>query len=415
MTNAPINALNTPSDSWPNKRKLSCLHGVWLLVAIGLSSCGGGGGGTSGIETNAVHPLAGVATYLSLDLSAPLNYTSPALPAHYDTALLATRNAANNATTDKGATLGRVLFNDVRLSLNDTKSCASCHLQNNGFVDQNQFSTGFAGGLTTAHAMRLGNVAFYQGNSMFWNKRAASLEDQATDPIQNATEMGFDTTHGGLTALIAKMQSLAYYPELFTWATGDSTITETKIQNALAQFQRSMISANSKWDRAYAVVYANNGNVNSPQNFGRSLAGANIPVANRFSASEDNGRDLFMRGINNGGKGCAGCHQPPTFSLDPNSRSNGLDLNETIIFKSPSLKNVALSGHFMHDGRFSTLEQVLNHYATGIKAGTARDNRLPIGGIAMTSQEQADLVAFLQTLTDTTLNTDTRFSSPLIK
>jgi cytochrome c peroxidase len=160
------------------------------------------------------------------------------------------------------------------------------------------------------------------------------------------------------------------------------------------------------------VVYAANGNVNSAQNFGLSLAGNNIPAADRFTASEDNGRDLFMRAPNNGGKGCAGCHQPPTFSLDRNSRSNGLDLNETVIFKSPSLKNVALSGRFMHDGRFSTLEQVLNHYATGIQAGTARDNRLPVGGIAMTLQEQADIVAFMKTLTDTSLNTDTRFSSP---
>jgi cytochrome c peroxidase len=124
---------------------------------------------------------------------------------------------------------------------------------------------------------------------------------------------------------------------------------------------------------------------------------------------------LFIQGPNNGGKGCAGCHQPPTFALDPNSRSNGLDQGETQIFKSPSLKNVALSGRFMHDGRFSSLEQVLAHYATGIQAGPARDNRLPVGGIGMSAQEQADIVAFLQTLTDTTLNTDTRFSRPFIK
>ncbi|WP_310610867.1 cytochrome c peroxidase [Limnohabitans sp.] len=417
-----VTAPNTPWNQSLRKRKLSLLHGAWMLLTIGLAACGGGGGAGSTASQPETNPTPtttsttpGVATYLSLNLNALPNYVSPDLPVHYDTALLATRNVTTNITTDKGATLGRVLFNDVRLSFNNTKSCASCHQQINGFVDQNQFSTGFAGGLTTAHAMRLGNVAFYQGNSMFWNKRATSLEDQATDPIQNAIEMGFDTTHGGLTALISKMQALPYYPELFAWATGDSTITETKIQNALAQFQRSMISADSKWDRAYAVVYAANGNVNSAQNFGRSLAGANIPAANRFSASEDNGRDLFMRGPNNGGKGCAGCHQPPTFALDPNSKSNGLDLNETVIFKSPSLKNVALSGHFMHDGRFGTLEQVLNHYASGVKAGTARDNRLPVGGIAMTAQEQADIVAFLQTLTDTTLNTHNRFANPFIK
>jgi cytochrome c peroxidase len=227
--------------------------------------------------------------------------------------------------------------------------------------------------------------------------------------------MGFDATHGGFSALISKMQNLSYYPELFTWVYGDATITEARVQNALAQFQRSMISANSKWDRAYAVVFAANGNANTPQNFGRSLAVNTIPAADRFTASEDNGRDLFMRAPNNGGKGCAGCHQPPTFALDPNSRSNGLDLNETVIFKSPSLKNVALSGRFMHDGRFSTLNQVLTHYESGVQAGTARDNRLPVGGMAMTAQEQADIVAFLQTLTDTTLNTDIRFGNPFTR
>jgi cytochrome c peroxidase len=400
---------NTPFAN-PQTTSQLLFRGLCVLISFALSACGGGG--TAPRESTEVS-YPGVTAYTSLDLNAPLNYAAPTLLAHYDATLLATRNQApTNLTSDKGATLGRVLFNDVRLSFNNTKSCASCHAQSTGFVDQAQFSTGFAGGLTTAHAMRLGNVAFYQGNSMFWNKRATSLEDQATDPIQDATEMGFDAAHGGLSALLTKMQALPYYPELFQWAFGDTAITETRIQNALAQFQRSMISANSQWDRAYAVVYASNGNVNSPQNFGRSLAGNNIPVADRFTAAEDRGRALFIQGPNNNGKGCAGCHQPPTFALDPNSRSNGLDLNETVIFKSPSLKNVALSGRFMHDGRFSTLEQVLAHYASGIQAGAARDNRLPVGGITMTTQEQADIVAFLKTLTDTTLNADTRFSSP---
>lgn len=390
-----------------------CFWGLWVLAGLMLSACGGGST-NNGATNQTLYP--GVAAYTSLNLDAPLNYTAPSLPAHYDAALMATSNQTPaNVISDKGATLGRVLFNDVRLSFNNTKSCASCHIQTNGFVDQAQFSTGFAGGQTTAHAMRLGNVAFYQGGTMFWDRRATSVEDQATDPIQNATEMGFDATHGGLAALVAKMQALPYYPELFEWVFGDTAITEARIQNALAQFQRSMISADSQWDRAYAVVYSSNGSTNSPPNFDRSLAGNNIPAADRFTASQERGRALFILGPNNGGKGCAGCHQPPTFALDPNSRSNGLDLGETRIFKSPSLKNVALSGRFMHDGRFSTLEQVLAHYATGIQAGTARDNRLPIGGIGMTPQEQADIVAFLQTLTDTTLNADTRFSSPFIQ
>lgn len=390
--------------------------GLCALAALGLSACGGNGGGDMNSGENRTDSYPGVASYTTLNLNAPANYTSPNLLAHYDATLLATRNQTpNNVTTDKGATLGRVLFNDSRLSFNNTKSCASCHAQSNGFVDKAQFSSGFEGGLTTAHAMRLGNVAFYRGNSMFWDKRAPSLEIQATDPIQNAIEMGFDATHGGFSALVSKMQALPYYPELFKWVFGDEAISEARIQNALAQFQRSMISADSKWDRAYAVVYTNNGNVNSAQNFGQSLAGNNIPEANRFTASEDRGRALFVQGPNNGGKGCAGCHQPPTFSLEPNSRSNGLDPNETVVFKSPSLKNVALDGGFMHDGRFGTLAQVLRHYATGIQAGPARDNRLPVGGIRMTDQEQADIVAFLQTLTDSTLNTDTRFASPFIR
>ncbi len=395
---------------------------IVLMVALGLVACGGGGASTTTATISAVATLyPATFDYTSVDPTAPANYAAPALPAHYDATLLATSNqTVANILSDKGATLGRVLFNDRRLSFNDSKSCASCHVQANGFADTAQFSSGFAGGLTTAHAMRLGNVAFYQGASMFWDKRAASVEAQSTQPIQNAVEMGFDSaTHGGFAALITKMQALPYYPELFAWVFGDSTITEARVQSVLAQYERSIISSSSKWDRAYAVVYSANGSVNSNQNFARSLAGTNIPVVDRFTASEDNGRALFIQGPVNGGKGCGGCHQPPTFALNANSKSNGLDAGETIIFKSPSLKNVGLTGRFMHDGRFSTLAQVLNHYATGIRAGAALDSRLPAGGLAiaigLTSTEQADIVAFLATLTDSTLLTDTRFTDPFKK
>lgn len=158
------------------------MGGFCVLISALLSACGGGGSSDTTTSTSTTNTYPGVAEYTSLDLNAPLNYTAPTLLAHYDANVLATRNqTAANVTTDKGATLGRVLFNDVRLSFNNTKSCASCHGQSNGFVDKAQFSTGFAGGLTPTHAMRLGNVAFYQGNSMFWNKRAPSLEAQATD------------------------------------------------------------------------------------------------------------------------------------------------------------------------------------------------------------------------------------------
>lgn len=384
---------------------------LMLGTIVFMTACGGGGGSSS----SAAYP--GTVEYTTVNPNAPDNYAAPALAVHYNTTLMGTLNQTSaNLLSDKGATLGRVLFNDKRLSINDTKSCASCHSQANGFSDTAQFSTGFSGAaFTSAHSMRLANAGFYQGSSMFWDKRAASLEAQATVPIQNAVEMGFDAAHGGFAAVISKMQALPYYPELFGWVYGDSAITEPRVQNALAQYQRAIISSNSKWDRAYAVVFSANGSVNSAQNFGRPLSGVDIPAADRFSASEENGRALFIASIANGGKGCAGCHAPPTFSLTAASRSNGLDAGETIIFKSPSLKNVGLAGRFMHDGRFSTLDQVLNHYATGIQAGAARDNRLPIGGIAMTVQEQADIVAFLNTLTDSTLLTDSRFADPFKK
>lgn len=374
----------------------------WGLLACSMSLAACGGGADSAADGSTPVTYAAVSAATHLDLNNVLNYSRPSLPVHYDAAVMAATNQTNaNVISDKGATVGRVLFFDKSLSFNNTVACASCHQSAAGFDDPARFSRGFQGGLTPAHAMRLGNVAFYQGNSMFWNKRAASLEAQATQPIQDATEMGFHAANGGLAALVRKMNALPYYPELFTWAFGDASITEARVQNALAQFQRAMISSNSKWDSAYAQVYdaaAPNKNVGAP------LPG--------FTAAEERGRALFIRPPGQGGAGCAGCHVPPTFALAANSRSNGLDAQETTVFKSPSLKNVALSSHFMHDGRFTTLEQVVAHYATGIRGGPALDNRLPPGGLGLTAEQQSDLVAFLRTLTDTTLIQDARFANP---
>ncbi len=409
--------------------RLSMVASLLCLFAAALVGCGGSGSPSSSTSVAVLYP--NTYAYTTVDPTAPQNYAAPALPAHYDAALLATRNQTTNVLTDKGATLGRVLFNDVRLSFNNTKSCASCHVQSMGFADTAQFSTGFSGSaFTSAHAMRLANVAFYQAPAggtatMFWDKRAATLEIQATQPIQNAVEMGFDSSHGGFAALVTKMQALPYYTELFTWVFGDSAITEARVQNALAQYQRAIISSNSKWDRAYAVVFAANGRVNTNQNFARPLDGTDIPAANRFTASEERGRILFIAPPppNGTGKGCAGCHQPPTFALNSNSRSNGLDAGETRIFKSPSLKNVGVQGRFMHDGRFATLAEVMDHYDTGILAsGTASDgrpaldvNRLPAGGLNLTAQDKLDIIAFLNTLNDDSLASDGRFSNPFKK
>jgi len=136
-----------------------------------------------------------------------------------------------------------------------------------------------------------------------------------------------------------------------------------------------------------------------------------------FTAEENRGRQLFMTGQGGGGAGCAACHVPPTFALAAHSRRNGLDAGATILFKSPSLKNVGLSRAFMHDGRFSTLAQVVEHYNSGVQAGPALDNRLRGPGgtpqrLNLSDADKAALVAFMLTLTDASFTSDPRFSTP---
>ena len=395
-----------------------------LLFALG--GCTGGSSATTATTAVSVAPTpapapaptptptpatsAGLADFTTLDLAALANYASPTLPAYYDPTVAADDNTpAGNAITDRIATLGRVLFYDKRLSTNDTTSCASCHQQANGFTDPRRFSTGVSGAaFTTAHAMRLGNIRYYRPGSMFWDKRAASVEAQATQPIQNAIEMGWDSAAGGIPALITKMNATTYYPDLFTFAFGTSTITEARIQQALAQFERAMVSTGSKWDTGYAAVFS----ATAPN---RNL---NADLAN-FTAQENRGKTLFMTGPGAGGAGCAACHVPPTYTLAPNSQSNGLDAGETIVFKSPSLKSVAITGQYMHDGRLATLADVVEHYNSGVQNGPALDNRLKQGGapqrLNLSTADKAALVAFLQTLTDTSLAADPKFSNPFKK
>lgn len=392
-------------------------HLALSLVVATLSACGGGGDASPAATAAAAAPApataaaapttpslsAAAAAFLNLDIANLANYT-PQFPAHYDAQVAATDNAPpSNPSSNAVATLGRVLFHDKRLSVNNTVACASCHQQALGFSDSRRFSAGFSGNaFTTAHSMRLGNVRYWDPGTMFWDRRAATLEAQATQPIQHPVEMGFDAANGGLPALFARMRSLPYYPELFTLAFGDATIDEGRVQRALAQFQRAMVSANSRWDTGFAQVF----NPNQPNR------GLNNDLPN-FTAQENRGRQLFM----GNGTNCSACHVPPTFALAANSRSNGLDAGETTLFKSPSLKNVALSSNFMHDGRFSSLEQVVEHYNSGVQDGPALDNRLRGPGgqprrLNLSDADKAALAAFLRTLNDPVLVADPRFADP---
>jgi cytochrome c peroxidase len=268
---------------------------------------------------------------------------------------------------------------------------------------------GFDGSVGTMHAMRLANIRYWQPGSMFWNRRSANLEQQATQPIQNPVEMGFDAAHGGIPTVLQKLTQQPYYSELFAFAYGDSTITEDRVQRALAQYMRAMVSTNSKWDVGYAQVY----DPSLPDK------GLSLPVPG-LTDQEDRGRLLFMNLPNKGGLACAACHVPPTFALLGSSLGNGLDAGETTVFKSPSLKNVGRSVAFMHDGRFSSLEEVVDHYASGVKDGPALDPKLkgPDGVPRLrniSAEDKVALVAFLKTLSDPVLSTDPRFADPFRK
>jgi cytochrome c peroxidase len=342
-----------------------------------------------------------------LDLTTLHNYANQNVPAY-------ARNRDNtpldNAITDAGATLGRVLFYDKRLSRNNTISCASCHQQAHAFGDTATASTG-VDGITGRHSMRLINARFATEHRFFWDERATDLEDQTTRPIQDHVEMGFSGASGDpvFADLVTKLSAIDEYRVLFALTFGSATINETRIQHTLAQFVRSIQSFDSKYDA------------------GRAVAGADdIPFTN-FTTSENNGKDLFVAPPPQGGGGCAGCHRPPHFDIDPTSRNNGVitslsggtDLTNT---RSPSLRDlIAASGQphggMMHDGSFTTLEQVLNHYNLIPADNTNLDNRLrrPGGNLQNlhhTQQQRNDIAAFLRTLTGSAVYTDEKWSDP---
>lgn len=353
---------------------------------------------------------AGVAAATRIDFADVANYAAPSLPVYFDETVSALDNSpASNPVDDRVATLGRVLFHDLRLSTNNRASCAACHQQRLGFTDPMRFSNGIStAGTTDFHAMRLGNLRYWQPGSAFWDRRVPSAEAQVSQPLHSLVEMGWGDNMGGFAALIRKMAATAYYPDLFAWAFGDATISEPRMQQALAQFLRAMVSHSSRWDTGYAKVF-------SPAAPNRAL---DIDLPN-FTAEENRGRHLFMTEVGKGGAGCAGCHLPPTFALAANARSNGLDAGETRLFKAPSLRSVGLTGPYMHDGRFATLAEVVDFYVSGVSEGPALDPRLRQGNaprrLDLGAADRAALVAFLKTLDDPVLTTDPRFGDPFLR
>ncbi|MDQ6860326.1 MAG: cytochrome-c peroxidase, partial [Verrucomicrobiota bacterium] len=335
-----------------------------------------------------------------LDLTALANYAAQTKPAY----ITKSNTPGTNPITDAGATLGRVLFYDKRLSRNDTVSCSSCHQQARAFGDAAIASTGVSG-TTTRHTTRVINPRFGTETHFFWDERATSLENQATQPIQNQVEMGFSGTSGDPTFsdLVLKLAAIPEYRVLFTLAFGTATIDETKVQRALAQFMRSIQSFDSKYDS------------------GRATTGDNTPFPN-FTAGENAGKQLFLNPPGPNGAGCAACHRPPEFDIDPNSLSNGIVAaigggTDTTNTRSPSLRDLIgpageSNGPFMHNGAFATLAQVVNHY-NAIPANTGNlDPRLRNQNLNLTQAQKDNLVAFMQTLTGTSVYTAEKWASP---
>ena len=301
----------------------------------------------------------------------PFNYSNIAIPAFISTALLAVDNTPiTNHISNDGATLGRVLFYDKNLSKNNTISCGSCHRQDLSFSDSAVLSKGFLGGATARHSMSLLNVRFYKSGKMFWDERANTLEDQVLQPIQNTTEMGMT-----IPELQSKLTGLSYYPTLFQKAFGTTEISSDKISKALAQFVRSIVTYQSKYDQVKQRLAS-------------------------FTADERDGETVFLTA---GNRTCAGCHAPPMFiTSDPAAPfaladTNDLGINNQRSFKSGSLRNIANTAPYFHNGSVATLQEMLS-------------TNIPAHSVA--PQDRQKLIAFLQTLTDLVSISDVKYSDP---
>jgi cytochrome c peroxidase len=315
---------------------------------------------------------------------------------------------ADNRTSNAGATLGRVLFYDKRMSITNTHACGSCHIQSRGFAAAERFSSGVLGVPTRRNAMALGNVRYSIHNSWFSDMRAHSLESLVLEPIQNAEELGIS-----LDQLVPKLQAAQYYAPLFHAAFGTPEINEDRIARALGQFLRSMISYRSRFDEAFNPPF------NGPGDPGSVLTPQEL---RGFEIYDDNGR-----------RRCNLCHETHGGANEWQA-NNGLDLvpedpgvqdvalmqsSSTGVFRAAALRNIAVTGPYMHDGRFATLREVIDHYDHGVQDSPDLDSFLRDGlttglphRLNLSEEDKDALEAFLRTMTDDAFLADPKFSDP---
>lgn len=311
----------------------------------------------------------------------------------------------SNPLTIEGIALGRRLFYDKIMGRDSAFACADCHQQDKAFTDGLAFSLGVGGEEATRSAMSIVNLAF-NANGFNWDGSSEQLWEQAIHPVENMLEMDEDWER-----VLGRLRAHDDYPERFRAAFGvDNTdqVTQEMTVKAIAQFERTIISADSHFDRYF---YQNTEFATEEEQFGGDslFFVENVPIGMLHP-------------------GCGHCHNQPSFG-DNKFKNNGLDNVASLDdftdkgrgevtgsrfdngkFRAPTLRNIALTAPYMHDGRFNTLEEVLDHYAAG---GHGVENEDPnITGFTLDEREKTALLAFLRGLTDETLLTDERYSNP---
>lgn len=301
-------------------------------------------------------------------------------------------NNSDKDITEEGIKLGRMLFYDPILSGDSTMSCATCHKQEDGFSDKRRFSLGIDGSVGTRQAMPIVNLAWE--NLFFWDGRVTGIENQAIEPVINPIEM---KAHWDI--VIDKIITHPIYSKMFQDAFPDKEITKELATNAIAQFEKTLVSANSKFDLFLQGQY-------------------------QLTDIEQRGYDLFYSEQAD----CFHCHSNALIT-DLSFHNNGLDAVHTDLgleevtgnasdrgkFKTPTLRNISHTAPYMHDGRFNTLDEVLNFYSHEVKSSATIDPLMEFsaqGGVSLNAQEIEDLKAFLMLFTDEEFLSNPKFASP---
>jgi cytochrome c peroxidase len=331
------------------------------------------------------------------ELYLPITYNLE-IPSLFSQKLIPPVITANNPLTQEGIALGKKLFFEKLLSGDNSQSCASCHNPQNAFSDSQQFSIGIDGKKGFRNAMPLFNLAWNFDELFNWDGSEFSLENQAFEPVRNPIEM-----HATWKNVAQKLQNHPEYPTLFKLAFGSSTIDSVLITKAIAQFERTLISGNSKFDRF-------------------------LRGETSLTPEEENGFNVFMDEAKGDCFHCHGSNNNPLWT-DNLFHNNGLDVNFTDLglgaktgdpkdngkFKSPSIRNLAFTAPYMHDGRFATLEEVINHYSEGLRFSSTIDplmKKVSQGGVQLSTKDKADLKAFLLALSDVEFINNPNFKNP---